>query len=58
MVEPVAKAISSFLDCDVTSVSDDADNAVVQKLDERDLWTQFKCEVNILSLNFFHFYDK
>ncbi|XP_057534139.1 tRNA dimethylallyltransferase 2 isoform X3 [Amaranthus tricolor] len=44
VVEPVAKAISSFLDCDVTSVSDDADNAVVQKLDERDLWTQFKCE--------------
>uniref|UniRef100_A0A803NAN8 C2H2-type domain-containing protein n=1 Tax=Chenopodium quinoa TaxID=63459 RepID=A0A803NAN8_CHEQI len=43
VIEPAAKVISSFLNSDVTSASDDTDH-LVQKLNERDLWTQYTCK--------------
>ncbi|KNA09161.1 hypothetical protein SOVF_156060 [Spinacia oleracea] len=43
VVEPAAKVISAFLKSDGISVSDDADH-VVQKLNERDIWTQYTCK--------------
>ncbi|KMT05533.1 hypothetical protein BVRB_7g176560 [Beta vulgaris subsp. vulgaris] len=44
VVEPAAKVISCFLNSDVMSVSDRADSVAVQKLSERDLWTQYTCK--------------
>ncbi|XP_021716425.1 tRNA dimethylallyltransferase 2-like [Chenopodium quinoa] len=43
VIEPAAKVISSFLNSDVTSASDNTDH-LVQKLNERDLWTQYTCK--------------
>ncbi|KAK9734530.1 hypothetical protein RND81_04G146000 [Saponaria officinalis] len=46
VVEPAAKVINSFLTSDdiLISGSDDTNNAVLGKLAERDLWTQYICE--------------
>lgn len=44
VVGPAANIISSFLNSDVTSVSDDAAKVLVQKLNARDLWTQHTCK--------------